>query len=259
MNPAQKSKDWISYKHSVRLKDNGFIGYSSEGVFDLFLEGFSYDINDLGHRSNFMPSDEDYGVAVGCSHTFGTSLEDGQVYHQNLDTDLPVYNLGIGGASNQIAIHNLSHLLLNYKAPSFVIFQLTGKERMCGIGSTEGLPVEYQSKTYVENYGIWSTQVPGQTKMGDVILELDQVNHFDLRLKTDIKIVETLCKDIPLIFAVHSNFIKIAERLKSKDGRTHTPSPQYVMHMTDKAPDGYHSCKEDHLRWAKDLSEMIPK
>jgi len=259
------SKDWQPHLHTARFKENGFIGYDSGGVYDLFLEGFFYEINDLGHRSKFMPSDEDYGVAVGCSHTFGTALQEDEVYHQNLDSPLPVYNLGVGGASNQIAIYNLAHLLLNYKAPSFVLFQLTGKERISAINSTKGFPdgggikgiSGYRQKRYIKNYGIWSTQVPDQAKMGDVVLELDQVDYFDLRLQTDIKVIESLCRDIPLIFSVHSNFIQMAEQLKSKDGTTKTTAPQYVMQMTKNAPDGFHSCKEDHLRWAKDLSEMI--
>ena len=239
--PFKLSKDWIQYKHSPRLKDNGFIGYDSDGVFDMWVDGLFYEINQLGHRCEFIPDDKDYGVAVGCSHTFGSSLNLKDLYHQNLDTKLPVYNLGVGGSSNQVSIHNLSNLLLNHKKPSFVIFQISSKERFTGIELKEKIK-------YMQNFGVWSLADEG---ICEAMLCLDEVSAFDIRLQTDIKIVEALCRDIPLVFATHSNFVE--------EGEIKTTAPQYFMKLTKTSADNMHSCKEDHLRWAKDLSEIIKK
>ena len=234
------SKDWIPDKHIVKLKEDQTIAYHTDKVYDMTIEGLYYDINSLGHRSHFTPNDvEEYGIAVGCSHTFGNAVSYSNLYHQNLDIDTPVYNLGVGGGSNEISIHNLSKFLTLYKKPKFVIFQFTSKERLTTI-----------KDGFIKNIGLWSLADKDEN-ITNAILGLDGIDYFQWRYISHMNIVKALCRDIPLVFTHHPTL------------ETNAPADEahYTMTVTEGkfAKDGMHSCDEDHAAWGRDLGNIIKR
>ena len=234
------SKDWIPNKHIAKLRNDQTIAYHTDKVYDMTVEGLYYDMNSLGHRSHFTPNDiEDYGIAVGCSHTFGNAVSYSDLYHQNLEIDVPVYNLGIGGGSNEISIHNLSRFLTLYKKPKFVIFQLTNKERITTV-----------KDGFIKNIGVWSL-AEKDDNITNALLGLDGINYFEWRYLSHINTVKALCRDIPLVFAHHP----ILES-NIPSGENH-----YTMTVTEGkfALDGMHSCNEDHAKWGKDLTQILKR
>jgi hypothetical protein len=236
------SKDWIPNKHIARLKEDQTIAYHGEKIYDMTIEGLYYEINSLGHRSHFTPNDvKSYGIVVGCSHTFGTAVSYSNLYHQCLNIDTPVYNLGIAGCSNEVSIHNLSRFLTLYKKPEFVIFQVTNKERLTTV----------TDDSHIKNLGLWSLAEEDEN-ITNAMLGLDGIKHFEWRYTTHINIVKALCRDIPLVFVHHPSL-----------GTAHNISDEthYLMRVTEGkfAADGMHSCEEDHVAWGRDLGNIIKR
>jgi len=90
-------------------------------------------INPYGYRCKHyvLPSNGEYAVAFGCSHTFGKSLDEQYRYSNLVEStlDIPVFNVGLGGGSVDFCKTNLLQLILylnfyNFKKPKFVIVQL---------------------------------------------------------------------------------------------------------------------------------------
>lgn len=103
----------------------------------------SYTHNSCGHRNDYELSDIScgtYGLALGCSHTYGTSLAKQHVYHSVFSEHVgfPIYNLGISGGNNDISLTNLIWALQNsHTKPKLIIYQQTGNNRACVIEKSE--------------------------------------------------------------------------------------------------------------------------
>lgn len=72
-----------------------------------------------------------YIVTVGCSHTMGTGLHYVDTYSNQLEdlAGIPVYNMGLGGSSNEVSFFNLVWLLSNFQPPKTIVFQKAGIDR----------------------------------------------------------------------------------------------------------------------------------
>ncbi len=87
-----------------------------------------YTINEMGYRSKFVyPADyEKYGVAIGSSHTWGSSLHVEDRFDSLLEQDngIPIINIGQPGASCNYVKEQVLHLLTNTpKLPAFMILE----------------------------------------------------------------------------------------------------------------------------------------
>lgn len=94
----------------------------------------SYEFDEFGFRNQQSLHKLQYNryiVTVGCSHTMGTGLFHEETYSFQLEqqTGIPVYNMGLGGSSNEVSMFNLMWLLSNFKPPRMIVFQKTGINR----------------------------------------------------------------------------------------------------------------------------------
>jgi hypothetical protein len=70
-------------------------------------------------------------VTIGCSHTMGTGIHHEDTYSCYLENlaGIPVYNMGLGGSSNEVSFLNLVWLLTNFNPPKMIIFQKAAIDR----------------------------------------------------------------------------------------------------------------------------------
>ena len=91
-----------------------------------------YKVNSFGHRNDYELKDIDtpYGLAIGCSYTFGVGLNVHDMYSNQLSQRLhiPIYNAGLNGSSNAISCFNTIEIS-RIKPPRFIIFQVTDRHR----------------------------------------------------------------------------------------------------------------------------------
>ena len=88
-------------------------------------------LNKFGYRCKYpYPLNNDYAIAFGCSHTFGSALEEKYRYSNLVEKTLniPVINLGIPGSSPGFVKDNLLQLFFylrknDIKNPNFIIVQ----------------------------------------------------------------------------------------------------------------------------------------
>lgn len=97
-------------------------------------EKLAYRFDDYGFRNDCNLQEISQGpyiVAAGCSPTMGTGQYFEETYPQHLErlVDIPVYNMGLGAASNEVNIFNVIWLLNNFKPPKAILFQKTAPNR----------------------------------------------------------------------------------------------------------------------------------
>jgi hypothetical protein len=81
----------------------------------------TYHINNLGYRSEHdYIQDTECNIAIGCSYTFGYGMPEDKIWpnilNKKLKTDLPMYNLGVNGASPEECYRVLKGFLDKVKA-----------------------------------------------------------------------------------------------------------------------------------------------
>lgn len=84
-----------------------------------------------------------FGLALGCSHTFGTGIFEEQRYTNVLakEIGIPVYNAGMPGVANNFLTENSMELIKNNVKPEFVIIQMISPYRYTYYGGRDILKV----------------------------------------------------------------------------------------------------------------------
>jgi hypothetical protein len=131
-NRARLGESWKYYDSLVQLT------YKSDNY------GFR------NHHSLDVIQHAPYIVTIGCSHTMGTGIHHEDTYSCHLENlaGIPVYNMGLGGSSNEVRFLNLVWLLTNFNPPKTIVFQQTGMSRF---------PLISQNKT-ISFEGPWSAK-----------------------------------------------------------------------------------------------------
>lgn len=83
-------------------------------------------INEFGYRSETVYPTDNYYLMLGCSHTFGMTLNFENLASHILETELgtPIINLGIcGGSCNAMALNLQKLMMSDYPKPKVVIAQ----------------------------------------------------------------------------------------------------------------------------------------
>ena len=98
------------------------------------LGQLTYKYDNYGFRNNHSLDSiqhSPYIVTVGCSHTMGAGIHYEDTYSYQLEelTGIPVYNMGLGGSSNEVSFFNLVWLLTNFHPPKLIVFQKAGMDR----------------------------------------------------------------------------------------------------------------------------------
>ena len=94
----------------------------------------SYQYDSNGYRNSIELDDiqhDPYVVTIGCSHTKGVGQFYEETYSSHLQNliKMPVYNMGLGAASNEVSLFNLMWLLNNFKHPKTIVFQKANIDR----------------------------------------------------------------------------------------------------------------------------------
>lgn len=95
-------------------------------------EDILYEHNNYGYRTHNQLPDE-YILALGCSHTYGTALHENERYSNIVEKELgiPVVNLGVPGSSINFILLNLLKLVYsNYTKPKALICQFPNLDRL---------------------------------------------------------------------------------------------------------------------------------
>jgi hypothetical protein len=113
-----------------------------------------YTLNSRGYRTQEF-DDIDWAnsiVMFGCSNTFGVGLDDKDTISTKLSEmiGIPVINMGIGGSSIQISLHNSIILRDKYPLPKGVIHMWSDYSRTV-----------YYNKRRIRNLGPWSVMKDG--------------------------------------------------------------------------------------------------
>lgn len=90
-----------------------------------YKEVVNFELNSYGYRTKHILTDE-YALALGCSHTYGTGLHEDERYSNLIENEIkiPIINLGRPGTAINFALLNLLNLITsNYKLPKFIILQ----------------------------------------------------------------------------------------------------------------------------------------
>lgn len=98
------------------------------------LDTLTYEYDEYGFRNHHSLNDiqhNPYIVTIGCSHTMGTGIHYEDTYSCQLEnlSGIPVYNMGLGGSSNEVSFFNLVWLLTNFRPPKIIVFQKAGIDR----------------------------------------------------------------------------------------------------------------------------------
>ena len=109
----------------------------------------NYTLNSRGYRTKEF-DDIDWANSVvifGCSHAFGVGIDDSDTISSRLSEiiGMPVINMGIGGSSIQIALHNSIILRDRYPMPRGVIHMWSDYSRT----------VYYNTRS-IDNLGVWT-------------------------------------------------------------------------------------------------------
>ena len=111
----------------------------------------NYTVNSRGYRTKEF-DDIDWANSVvifGCSNTFGTGLDDSDTISSKLSEiiGMPVINMGMGGSSIQLALHNSIILRDRYPIPKGIVHMWTDYGRTV-----------YYNKRSIDSLGPWSVQ-----------------------------------------------------------------------------------------------------
>lgn len=90
-----------------------------------------------------------FGLALGCSHTFGTGIFEEQRYTNVLakEIGIPVYNAGMPGVANNFLTENSMELIKNNVKPKFVIIQMISPYRYTYYGGKDILKIVPEKQT----------------------------------------------------------------------------------------------------------------
>lgn len=110
------------------IRNKSMLGESWEYYDSLGKLTYKYD--KYGFRNHHSLDDiqhSPYIATVGCSHTMGTSIYYEDTYSCQLEAlaNIPVYNMGLGGSSNEVSFFNLIWLLTHFRPPKLIVFQET--------------------------------------------------------------------------------------------------------------------------------------
>ena len=88
-----------------------------------------YNLNEHEFRTNHNfenLKDNDFLLAVGCSHTMGLGIDEESRWSNQLERrlNIPVVNLGVGGGDIHTVIRNISTYITNYSRPKAIIIQI---------------------------------------------------------------------------------------------------------------------------------------
>ena len=108
---------------SLKFKD-GIAGFEKTGLHKWHgidnIEHTSYSdvdyfFNSYGHRTQLEPNTlKEYALVVGCSHTMGVGIKESQVYWNQLNLKMPIYNLGLSGSGNDLICRNIQNFLKKF-------------------------------------------------------------------------------------------------------------------------------------------------
>ena len=116
---SSEAEEWQFLKNRKKLKNLRGGYYLNNPI--------EYKINKYNYRcSHENIDDNDYWIALGCSHTFGVGLHTEHRYSDLLEYeyDCKVFNLGVPGGSQNLVKDNLLHLISSgCKLPKLVIIQ----------------------------------------------------------------------------------------------------------------------------------------
>jgi len=117
---------WSIDDNQEKYENNKTSGILPEKYNDPSVVQYSY--NSIGYRTKefeeFTPNE--FILCIGCSYTEGTGLNNSEVWHHLLGEhfNLPIMNLGFGGAGGDISAFNtLQYIKNKLPKPKLVIFQ----------------------------------------------------------------------------------------------------------------------------------------
>ena len=170
-------------------------------------EKLTYEENSLGHRSHLELENlkGEWGLVVGCSHTEGIANYYEDLYHQKLATklEMPFYNAGIGGGSNDMAFHNALMIILFMKInpPKYLIFQVTDLSRFLA----KTLSPRAKPKDHISSIGSWS-----QDKVHQDIMLANEILQIPVtRLNVSLLQLSSLCNSFGIKFIPLDYFISL--------------------------------------------------
>lgn len=147
-----------------------------------FDSKFEYNYNQYGHRTDMdlhnMPNE--WGLALGCSGTEGQGLPLEDMWHQKLD--LPVYNAGVGGAGNDLSLHNMQRIF-RIARPKYVFFQLSLAHRFFVLNETNE----------VKTVGMWDMKSP-ISKFSESVKESIETGYDYSRSRVIIDIAQNMAE-----------------------------------------------------------------
>lgn len=88
-----------------------------------------YNLNEYEFRTNHnfeSLKDNEFILAVGCSHTFGIGIDESSRWSNQLEQrlNIPVVNLGVASSDIHTVIRNVSTYIANYNKPKVIIIQV---------------------------------------------------------------------------------------------------------------------------------------
>lgn len=226
---------------TLKFKD-GIAGFDKAGLqkwhgvdckdHKLFTD-VDYFFNSYGHRSTVEPYGlKDYALVVGCSHTMGVGIKESQVYWNQLNLKMPIYNLGLSGSGNDLICRNIQNFLKKFTKPKIIIIQWTDPNRF-NI-QNERVGAWYTNKTLLDLF-VYGEKAKYWEHLHSNILRPFLLENLNLQ---KVPVVE---------FGIqfkHKDFYK-------------TEYPMYTWDYADTARDGIHGGPVSHSNLARWLTNFL--
>jgi len=171
----------------------------------------TYKFDEHGFRNNQVLEEiakKPYIATVGCSHTMGVGIFDEETYSYHLQSllDVPVYNMGLAAASNDVSALNVTWLLNNYNPPHTIVFQKTSEHRFPAIFT------EDPSDGQLLFIGPWITDYSEYYQdLGQMLVTSDKHGYTALKDTMSEMLIRQQCKRLGVNLVV----LEIQEELKS--------------------------------------------
>lgn len=226
-----------------------------------------YKFNSLGFRSEeFNPHSKKRIYVAGCSHTFGTGLNEEETWPSRFKktfckiynyskNDVNLMNFGMGGQSNDYIARNII-VQCNEVKPDLLVILFTYPSR-----------IEYLEKKNIRSIGIWNVNDDNDSNaIGYYTYYTDEIGYKNL-IK-NILLVQYFCKakNIDYIFSlIECKYLlknKFAHNIACKS-LADLLDKKYICDFTikclDRAADNLHYGSKSHNAFAENLIKFYSK
>lgn len=224
-NLITQSEDWIYRTKSVNYTRNGQ-GYRCKPF------------NEIDWNNSI--------VILGCSHVFGTGVDDADTLSARLQeiTGLNVVNLGVGGSCQQVSLYNMILLKFNNIKPKAIIHVWTESTRRFDV----------DNNYFLRPAGAWNNfGFPKDTPPSILKQMFYENNTHVVSAMFNRMIANSLYFDIPVIHATYFHHMWLQQHLKYPN------LPMLNLQTIDLARDCKHPGIESHTLAAKLLHDVLIK